>query len=239
MSYCVNCGVELDASARECPLCNTPIVNPLEYSRKDDPPGRKASPFPRKKGQVESVNRKDLGVLLSTVVLATAVTCGLLNLLVFRAGRWSVAVIGACVILWVMMVPLVIYRRMPVYFSLLLDGASVALYLYMLTFQIGSSGWFWGLGLPITGLVTVIAEVFTLCIRRFPRSFLTVSLYLFTAVGLLCVGLEMLIGRYLEKGMGLSWSAVVMTVCAVLDIALITMLSRRRLRNEVRKRLHF
>ena len=28
MSYCVNCGVELDATASFCPLCHTPVVNP-------------------------------------------------------------------------------------------------------------------------------------------------------------------------------------------------------------------
>ena len=28
MSYCVNCGVELDPSAGICPLCHTPVVNP-------------------------------------------------------------------------------------------------------------------------------------------------------------------------------------------------------------------
>ena len=28
MSYCVNCGVELDVSAHACPLCGTPVVNP-------------------------------------------------------------------------------------------------------------------------------------------------------------------------------------------------------------------
>lgn len=27
MSYCVNCGVELDPSAGICPLCHTPVVN--------------------------------------------------------------------------------------------------------------------------------------------------------------------------------------------------------------------
>ena len=103
----------------------------------------------------------------------------------------------------------------------------------------GSREWFLGLGLQITLLVTVIAELVTLCIRKLPRSFLTVSLYLFTAVGLLCVGLEMLLDWYLAGEIALSWSAVVLTVCIVLDIALITMLSRRRLRNAVRKRLHF
>ena len=28
MSYCVNCGVELDATASFCPLCHTPVLNP-------------------------------------------------------------------------------------------------------------------------------------------------------------------------------------------------------------------
>ena len=95
------------------------------------------------------------------------------------------------------------------------------------------------MGLPITVLVTAVAELVTLCIRKLPRSFLTVSLYLFTGIGLLCLGLEMLIDWYLAGEIALSWSAVVLTVCVILDIALITMLSRRRLRNEVRRRLHF
>ena len=57
--------------------------------------------------------------------------------------------------------------------------------------------------------MTVIAELVTLCIRKLPRSFLTVSLYLFTALGLLCMGLEMLIRHYLEARIFLTWSAVV------------------------------
>ena len=28
MSYCVNCGVELDSSAEKCVLCNTVVINP-------------------------------------------------------------------------------------------------------------------------------------------------------------------------------------------------------------------
>ena len=69
MSYCVNCGVELDASAKKCPLCDTPVYNP-----KAPEPEKQPSPFPREKGQVEVVKRKDLGVLLTVIVLATAVT---------------------------------------------------------------------------------------------------------------------------------------------------------------------
>ena len=50
MSYCVNCGVELDASATKCPLCDTPVYNP-----KAPEPSTQPSPFPKEKGQVEVV----------------------------------------------------------------------------------------------------------------------------------------------------------------------------------------
>ena len=190
-------------------------------------------------GQVETVKRKDLGILISMVVLATAVTCGILNALTFQESLWSLAVIGACIILWVIMIPAVIYTKQPVYVSLLYDGGAVALYLFMLSYLTGTRDWLWGLGLPITVLITVLAEAFTVCVRKLPRSFLTVSLYIFTAVGLLCMGLEILIDRFVGGNIALSWSAVVLTVCGILDIAVITMLSRRRLRNAVRRRLHF
>ena len=70
MSYCVNCGVELDASAKKCPLCDTPVYNP-----KAPEPEKQPSPFPKEKGQVEVVKRKDLGVLLTVIVLAVKRFC--------------------------------------------------------------------------------------------------------------------------------------------------------------------
>lgn len=30
MSYCVNCGVELEKGCPACPLCDTPVINPRE-----------------------------------------------------------------------------------------------------------------------------------------------------------------------------------------------------------------
>lgn len=234
MSYCVNCGVELDASANVCPLCNTPVVNPKELEKRRAP-----TPFPKESGQVEAVKRKDFAILLSTVVLATAATTGLLNAFVFTGSLWSLAVIGICIILWVMMIPVVIYRKQPVYLSVLLDGVAVLLYLYMLAYMMRNDEWFFGLGMPIVLWVTILAECFVLCVRKLPRSFLTVALYVFTGTALLCMGLDVLIDFYVIGKITLRWSAIVATVCGIVDIAIITLLSRRRLRNEVRRRLHF
>ena len=61
MSYCVNCGVELERNAGECPLCNTPVVNPREQMRQGSAKAgadrEEAGAFPREKGQVETVKK--------------------------------------------------------------------------------------------------------------------------------------------------------------------------------------
>lgn len=234
MSYCVNCGVELSADLQECPLCNTPVINPRELEKKV-----KEHSFPVEKGQVEAVKRRDMGILLSIVTAATAVTCGFLNLLVYDSSLWSLAIIGACALLWVLLIPVVIYTKLPVYLYLLFDGVMVGIYLYMITFMTAGTGWFWSLAFPITVLAVVVAEIFALCVRCFPIGFLTTSLYIFTAVGVFCCGLEILIDRYLYGEVWITWSAVVLTVCVIIDAALITLLSVKRFRSAVRRRLHF
>ena len=85
--------------------------------------------------------------------------------------------------------------------------------------------------LPIVLLVTAVVEAVTLCIRRLPMSFLTGALYLISGIAVLCVGLELLIDRYLRQEIMLGWSAIVLTVCVIVDITIATLLSRRRLRN--------
>ena len=156
---------------------------------------------------------------MTVIVLATAVTCGLLNAFVFRSSLWSLAVIGVVLVLWVIMITVVIYTR--------------------LTYLTGHNSWFYGLGLPIVLLVTAVVEAVTFCIRKLPMSFLTGALYLISGIAVLCVGLELLIDRFLRQEIALGWSAIVLTICVIVDITIATLLSRRRLRNAVRRRLHF
>lgn len=233
MSYCVNCGVKLDPSLKRCPLCNTPVLNPNETTF------AAPSPFPEKTGQVEVVKSRDLAILLSVSLIATAAVSALLNLLVFSSGLWSLYVVGACLVLWVLALPAVIYSRLPIYGYLLCDGIAIALYQYMISFNTASHRWFYGLGLPITALCTVIALAFSLLVRRLSSAFLMVGLYAFLSIAIFCVGLELLIRHYLEAPLLLTWSAIVLAICTVIAISLITILSRSRLRDAVRRRLHF
>ena len=234
MSYCVNCGVELDASLHECPLCHTPVINPKE-TEKNMP----VSPYPINSGQVEVVRHKDLGILLSVVLTATSVTCLLLNLLVFNSSLWSLLVIGICICLFVFTFPMVYYIKTPPAVSLLADGLAVAVYLYMIAYLTPSTQWFWELGLPIVALIILCLEIFTFLARNVPFTILSGALCLFIEIPCFCAALELMIRRMIFLPLRLTWSAVVLTVCAIIDVALVTILVKKRLRNEVRRRLHF
>ena len=234
MSYCVNCGVELEPSLTSCPLCHTPVINPNETATE-----KPDSPYPTDKGQVEVVKRKDLGILLSVVLSATSITCLLLNLLVFHNSLWSLLVIGICICLFVFTFPVVFYSKTPLYISLLADGVAVAVYLYLISFLTTSDVWFWKLGLPIVVLLTGMVELYSLFTRVLPFTILFGALYLFIEIPAFCVALELLIRHLLAAPYRITWSAVVLTVCVIIDFALITILAKKRLRNEVRRRLHF
>lgn len=234
MSYCVNCGVELEPSLESCPLCHTPVINPKELQKI-----KKAAPYPTEKGQVDVVKRKDLGILTSVVLIATSLSCLLLNIFVFSQSPWSLFVIGSCIILFVLVFPAVIYTKLPIYISLLFDGIAIGFFLYLITFNTKSNDWFLKLALPIVVLSTIMVEIFALLVRSFPVSFLTTALYFFSEAAVFCTGLELLINHYLQKPLQLVWSAVVLTVCGVIVAALIALLSKRRWRDAVRRRLHF
>ncbi|MBQ7774328.1 MAG: hypothetical protein IJ379_00245 [Lachnospiraceae bacterium] len=234
MSYCVNCGVELDGSLKHCPLCNTPVINPKELSA-----AQKSSPFPKEKAAVETVKRKDMGLLVTIVLLAIAITSAGLNGLVYNSNYWSVTIIGACLLLWVIMFPVIIYPKLHIYFSILFDGIAVLVYLYLITWLTSSNRWFYGLGIALVVFMTILVEIYVFCMRNLPKSILTYALYTVTAIGILCTGIELLIDWLVYDNIAFGWSTIVATVCIIIDVALICVLSMRRLRNAVRRRLHF
>lgn len=234
MSYCVNCGVELDNTVKQCPLCDTVVINPrITDITKED------KNFPAKKGKVEEVSRRDVAILFSVVLVATSITCALLNFLVFNSSMWSFFVMGACLIVWVMFIPTLIYKKISPYTAIFLDGLSIGIYMFLISLATNQDAWFWGLALYITVFVTGVLEIFTLCVRKLPVTFLTVALEVFSAIGIICLGVEILIDNFVYGKINLMWSMIVVVVCVILDITLITMLSRKRIRNAVRKRFHF
>lgn len=234
MSYCVHCGVELDPSLKRCPLCNTPVLDPNNI-----PYFEASSPYPAQKGKVEPVRRKDAAIFVSVLLVTISLTCGLLNRLVFSRNLWSLLVIGFCLVIWVICIPFIFYRKLSPFPAVLLDGLAVSFYLYLISRLTGSADWLFYLGLPIAALSTLLLELFMMLTIKVSRSFFPVTLYVFSLIPILCIGIELLCRNFLGSPMRITWSAIVLTVCVVFIIAIVTIILLPRVREEARRRLHF
>lgn len=233
MSYCVNCGVQLDRTARRCPLCNTPVVNPKESIDTASP-----TPYPKEKGQVDQVKHTDLAILLFSVLGSTSAACGLINFFVADQSPWSLYIIGACFMLWVFFIPAVLTTKLPIYVFLLLDGIAVAVYCFLISLNTPSRAWFMGLAVPVITAITLLVIIFAFLVRNVHASILSVSIYLFAEVGILAVCLESFIRYFLHREFAMTWSAIVLICCVCIDIVLVTIITRSRLREAVRRRMH-
>lgn len=232
MSYCVNCGVELDKTCSVCPLCNTRVYHPDQPVDFISP-----TPFPTRKGYAPTAGRSDVTILLSVVLAVTAVVCGLLNLFVFWQNAWSLYVIGGCGLLWIFCLP-VFFQRLNVYMSILMDGLGIAVYFGIISCLHPGNGWFVLLALPIVAAATGLILFFAVFVRKIKTSILSRSALFVAETALFTVVLELLIDRFRQTPPGITWSAVVLTCCAIIDAALITIIRRSRLREEVRRRMH-
>ena len=233
MSYCVNCGVELDDTARFCPLCHTPVLNPSQPVNISVPP-----PFPDERGEVPPAVKRDAAILLSSMLVSVAVCCGVLNMFLKPERTWSVYVIGAAVMLWLWLVPPLLDRGMHVLFRLLVDVLAVALYVLFIALNLDGWTWYMGLALPIIlwGGALLLLLGLTLWVKR--RSLLTTVTVLIGSVGVFLLGVELLIDRFLNQGWEPGWSLVVLTVCAGLVIPLLVVRRVPSLREEARRRFH-
>lgn len=234
MSYCVNCGVELDKTCGKCPLCNTPVLNPNQPVDQISPP-----PFPVKKGLEEPEEHKEFSVLMSIVLLTISIVCFILNHFIFETGNWSFYVIGFCALLWIFLIPLFFPEQLPASFWLLLCGIGIALYLALISFLHPGKGWYFDIGLPITILASLETMVLHYFIFQKKSSLLLRTGLFFAGISILSVAIEFLIERHCHVPFMLTWSAIVLACGVVIDIILLTISCLKGVRTELQKRMHF
>ena len=229
MSYCVNCGVELHPGAKVCPLCQTPAWNP-DLSA--------PSYFPTKPPEVLPVSKREAALLLTAMLASVSLCCGLLNWILPTERPWSLYVIGAAVMLWIWLVPPMLARRLPAFFKLTADVAAVGVYIWMISIDLNGGHWFRGLALPILGWICVIVFLLSFLLRDRRRSVLSAISLCIGAVGLLTLGIEFFIDRYLRGVWQPQWSLVVLVICVAVIIPLRIVRHVPSLREEAQRRFN-
>lgn len=232
MSYCVHCGVELDPTAEFCPLCHTPVQNPVQPVDRESP-----KPFPTERQEVPLAAKWELAVLISAMLASAAVCCGILNIFL-RAGLWSLYIIGAAVMLWIFLVPPLLRRGLSPVIQLLADVLAVSAYVGAIAWNVGGlSGWYVHIALPI--ILWLGAELLTVMLPlRRGRSILSTTTILIGAIGVFPLGVELVCDLYFRGVWQPTWSLVVLTIGVALMIPLIIVRRVPSLREEVRRRFH-
>lgn len=232
MSYCVNCGVELDSTAEACPLCHTPVYHPRQPIDRESP-----KPFPTERQEVPLAAKWELAVLISAMLASAAVCCGILNIFL-RAGLWSLYIIGAAVMLWIFLVPPLLRRGLSPVIQLLADVAAVSAYVGAIAWNLhGLGGWYLHIALPI--ILWLGAELLTVMLPlRRGRSILSTITIIIGAIGVFPVGVELFCDLYFRGVWQPGWSLVVLTIGVALMIPLIVVRRVPSLREEVRRRFH-
>ena len=233
MSYCVNCGVELDSTASFCPLCRTPVVNPRQPVDTGSPP-----PFPTERREGPPAPKAELALLGSPLLAPVAGVGRPPHPVARRRPILAPPFIGAAAMLWVWLVPPLLLRTMHLYLRLSADVLAVALYVFLISVDLDGSAWYWHLALPIILLLGAALLFLGFMMGARPRSTLSRITLVIGTTGVFLSGVELLIDRYFLGRWQPGWSLVVLTVCAALVIPLIVVRRVPALREEVRRRFH-
>lgn len=234
MSYCVNCGVELDVTASACPLCNTKIYNPNQPVATDIP-----TPYPTVKGISEPVKGTEFMILMTITLLTAAAVCFFLNFFTIQIGRWSFYTAGIFAMLWVFMLPAFFPNKVGVFGSVALDGFMIALNVGIIAFLHPGNGWYFHIALPLVILGTLLLEIIFTFFYHLKSSMIGRTAICVSAIAVFCMATEMVIDLYINNYFYLRWSAIVATCAIVIDIVLLTIYLQDGLRAEIRRRMHF
>lgn len=226
MSYCVNCGVELDPGAEECPLCQTPAWRPQTDA---------APYFTTKKPNVDRAPRKALALIFSAMLLSVVICCGLLNLFYVPQNAWSLYIIGAAMLLWIWFVlPLLV--RWPTFLKLTTDVAAVGLYVYLISISVDGADWFSGLARPLLVYMCALVFLLSFLLRGGRHSRLTTLSLSIGFIGLLLLGMEYFGDLYFHGAWNPGWSLITTAISVALIIPLQIIRRSPVLREEVRRR---
>ena len=234
MSYCVNCGVELEESQHACPLCGTEVVHPQKPFDRSAP-----RPFPERLDLfTPSDNRGFLALIISIVLALPAAICLACDVAYTQGAGWSVLVIGAMAALWVFIVPAMFIRRHAALILGVLDAGAVLGYLWVVERFAAGGNWLPSLAAPLVLLALLLFAADYLILRKAAATRLKKAAGSVATVPLFLIGLEACLDRYLDGRVSLQWSLFVSIPCVLLALLLVVVDRRQHLKAQMRKRLH-
>ncbi len=232
MSYCVNCGVELEAAQKACPLCSTAVINPVEKQTLEN------TTFPKQRDELKKTDRLFWIQFISILMAVPIITCIITNLLSDQRITWSIYVIAGVFMLWVIASSPFYFAKFNYIKMLIFDIASLIIGLFVIEIYAPGNGWVVLIVLPVV-LYCVLAGLVIIFLAKsgFVRR-LGVFAAIFVCIAIMLPGLEVLIDIFNRSPIQIAWSWFVIAPCLSVAALLILLNRNKRFKNELQKRLH-
>ena len=232
MSYCVNCGVELDRTAKSCALCGTEVVNPRAPVDTQSP-----MPFPGYVDRLGSADRRFSAWIVALMWALPSAVCVAVNLLFYSSGFWAAYPVGALCLVFLFAGLPALLRWASVYAFLLIDTCGTLAYLYLIEVLGPTHGWWGAVALPVTLAAAASAFALAALWKRKVR-----PLYLWCAgmlaPAVLSVAVEATCLLYTGGAVALRWSVIVSIVFVSVSLLCLAVGRNKRVAAELQRRMH-
>ena len=231
MAYCVKCGVELADSEKSCPLCNTVVAHP------DVKSGDGERMYPSVNNKKEKVSNGGLLFILTVMYVCPAIIVALCDLKINSAITWSGFVISSLVLVYVICVlPIWFKKPHPVVF-MACDFIACAIYLAYINFKT-QGNWFFTFALPVVLGIALATCVLVSLVRCVKNGKLYVVGGFVISLGLLVLMIELLMEVTFDFQF-IGWSLYPLVPAVIVGILLIYLAINPHVREKVERRLFF
>jgi hypothetical protein len=232
MSYCINCGVELDEDLLSCPLCGFNIGNHIVPESKD-----KSEHYPSDILLLhKKETRRHIWELSIIITFSGLAVCTIVDFVIFKSLSWSLYADTSILVAWICLSFILLAFRK---YIIMLPGLMLAILAMLFLFNLFNPpvNWFYGIGLPVT-VAFFISVSIIIVLWKFVllKGFNILAMAFFVLSGF-CIVTEVFLDNYLFKKVDIHWSAIV--AVSILPIALVLLFVHYRMQKGKRLDSYF
>jgi hypothetical protein len=232
MSYCTNCGVELDEDLASCPLCGF-TIGKKDIKEHEDPSEYYPSDIILLH---KKETRRHIWELSGIISFSGIAVCTIVDLVIHKGLSWSLYADTSILASWICLTLILLAFRK---YFLIIPGLLITILTMLFLFDLFSPpvNWFYGIGLPITIALFVSVSIVVLLwkVAHF-RGFNILALAFFVLSGF-CIVSEVFIDKYISNVVEIRWSAIV--AVSILPIALVLLFVHYRMKKGKRLDSYF
>lgn len=234
MSYCVNCGVELEKSLKKCPLCGVEAQNPKEPYDEGT-----IKPYPVHMDYITGrMERRLAAIIITVVLLLVSGICVLADVIYSAELDWALYVLSALALGWLMFVlSLFMLKWHPIVY-VILDGIGAIAFLYVINLLLPGDEWFSSIALPIILLNAAIVSLNVSLIHSGRLGKAACAAWVAGSVGIDIMGIEMILDLYMNESILPQWSWFVLIPCLAVSVIMIIVGKNSRMKDSIKRRLH-